>query len=72
MFTQVNMCADCTTSKDLSLDMSKNIDGSCGIVKGWLCGCGKLWICCKGIQNLFCGYRTTDQTLDANESCYWC
>jgi hypothetical protein len=70
MFTRVNVC-DRTTSKDLSLDVSEN-DGSCGIVKGWLCGCGEFWICCKGVRNLYCGHRTTDETLDANESCWCC
>ena len=37
IYTRVNVC-DRTTTKDASLDVNEN-DGSCGIIKGFLCGC---------------------------------
>ena len=65
IYTRVNVC-DRTTTKDHSLDVNEN-DGSCGIIKGFLCGCGEFWLCCKGFRNLYCAHHTTDETLDAQD-----
>lgn len=65
VYTRVNVC-DRTTSKDASLDVNEN-DGSCGIIKGWCCGCANFWLLCKGARNLYCAHDTTKETLDAKE-----
>lgn len=66
VYTRVNVC-DRTTTNDASLDVNED-DGSCGIIKGFCCGCTKFWICCHGLRNLY-GHHTTDETLDAKEGC---
>jgi hypothetical protein len=70
VYTRVNVC-DRTTSKDASLDVNEN-DGSCGIIKGWCCGCANFWLLCKGARNLYCAHDTTKETLDAKERCFCC
>lgn len=69
-YTRINVC-DRTTFTDVSLDINED-SGCCGIAAGWLCGCANFWICCKGARNLYCGHRTTDETLDAKEGCCSC
>jgi hypothetical protein len=67
VYTRVNVC-DRTTSKDVSLDVNEN-DGSCGIIKGFICGCANFWLLCKGVRNLYCEHESTDETLDTKEGC---
>lgn len=67
IYTRVNVC-DRGTDHDASLDANEN-DGSCGIITGCLCGCFDFWICCKGFRNLYCGRRSSTETLDTKENC---
>jgi hypothetical protein len=67
VYTRVNVC-DRTTVNDASLDVNEN-DGSCGIIKGFCCGCAKFWLCCQGSKNLYVGHHSTDETLDTKEGC---
>lgn len=48
VYTRVNVC-DRTTANDASLDVRED-DGSCGIVKGFCCGCAKFWCLCHGLR----------------------
>ncbi len=54
-----------TTTNNASLDIRED-DGSCGIVKGFCCGCTKFWLCCHGLRNLY-GHQSTEETLNTKE-----
>uniref|UniRef100_A0A7S2ECG6 Calpain catalytic domain-containing protein n=1 Tax=Ditylum brightwellii TaxID=49249 RepID=A0A7S2ECG6_9STRA len=65
VFTRINVC-DRTTSGDVALNVREDM-GCCGICAGWLTGCAKFWLCCKGCKNLYCGHESTSETLDTKE-----
>jgi hypothetical protein len=69
VYTKINVC-DRDTARDASLDVNEDL-GSCGIIKGFCCGCARFWCLCQGLRNLYFSHETTDETLDTKEKCCW-
>jgi hypothetical protein len=56
--------------RDASLDFNEDYS-SCGILRGFCCGCFRFWCLCWGLGNLYFSHEMTKETLDTNEKCCW-
>mmetsp|Transcript_59474 Transcript_59474/g.145633 ORF Transcript_59474/g.145633 Transcript_59474/m.145633 type:complete len:490 (-) Transcript_59474:2606-4075(-) len=69
VYTRINVC-NRDTARDASLDVNED-SGACGIIFGFLGGCGRFWCLCQGIRNLYFSNESKNETLNTHEKCCW-